>query len=41
MHEYIFNQINQSISFEKDEIKEFFNKESSDQVTLEELEGFH
>ncbi|MBT2677366.1 SIR2 family protein [Bacillus sp. ISL-35] len=41
MHDYIYNQINHSISFSKNEIQEFFSKESPDQVTTEELEGFH
>lgn len=41
MHEYVFNQINHSITFDKSEIKDFFNRENSNKVLDEELEGFH
>ncbi|MEH7378983.1 SIR2 family protein [Bacillus sp. JJ1533] len=41
MHEYIFNQINHSIKFEKEEILEFFKKEQLEQISEEEYNGFH
>lgn len=41
MHDYIYNQINHSITFDNNEIQEFINKESPDQVSSEDLEGFH
>lgn len=41
MHEYIYNQMTHNIKFESNELQNFFCKETPDQITSEESEGFH
>ncbi|RSK49678.1 SIR2 family protein [Bacillus canaveralius] len=41
MHEYIFNQINHFITFDKNEIQKFFMKDKKEQVTDIDTVGFH